>query len=224
MQDGLRKVGDDYDQKYRTHNYFHYRSWLFGPFVRAMVLKAKLKPGQNVLDVGCGQGLFSSFFGGMGLHTLGIDISPEGIRSASATYGSPHTRFEVADVRSIDFDTQFDCVFVRACSLYNTTDLESARETTTRLLGMVKGGGVLIFDYYTNLCSKKSSATWMYHSMSGIRRHFTEYWGSRTYFSLRIDTLFAGRFAFSGLFSAVGAFLSSTLGIGGDVVVFVRKT
>ncbi len=147
MSNNLNNIANDYNEKYRRDVYFRYKTWLYKPYIRAIVRKAKLRPGDRVLDAGCGQGFFSSLFDAMGFTTLGIDISSEGIRSAIANYSSTNTTFRVGDLRSLDLRNEFDCVFARSCSVYNTEEFEISPEITAILLRLVKIGGVLIFDY-----------------------------------------------------------------------------
>ena len=228
MNDAVSETPDSaeqhYDDKYRRSGYFTYRTWLYRPYIRALATKARLKPGDRVLDAGCGQGFFSSLFGKMGFETLGIDISSQGIRSANAEYGSPNTKFRKGDLRSFTITNEFDCVYTRSCSLYNTADFERSRDITTLLLKMVRIGGVLVFDYYTNLCPRDRSATWAYHSLQSTREHFRRFSGAKVYFSLRLETMVLGRLAFTPAVSAVNALFGKTTGIGGDLVAFVRKT
>jgi SAM-dependent methyltransferase len=171
--------------------------------------------------VGCGQGFFTSLFANEGMESLGADLSAEGVAQARNVYGKTGAKFEVGDALRLPYAATFDCVYSRSCSLYNRPDFAEQRAVTDTLLGYVRPGGVLIFDYYTNLCARKQGGSWRYHSMNEARRHFSQYPGSRVYFSLRFDTLLLGSFAFglSGL-SALGSRIS---GAGGELVVLVRK-
>lgn len=75
--------GRDYNEAYRYPNFFRHRRWIFRPFIRALAKKARLARGSTVLDVGCGQGFFTSLFSELGMQTSGVDISSEAIRSAT---------------------------------------------------------------------------------------------------------------------------------------------
>jgi len=223
MSTNLSEIARKYDIKYRNSEFFHYRKWLFRPFVKAIVAKARLQSGYRVLDAGCGQGFFSGLFAELGMRTLGVDISSEAIRMATGKYGSSGATFEVGDVEHLHFENSFDCVFVRGCSLYNSEDFAANQRVTDGFLRYAKPGGVLIFDYYTNLCTRKKSKSWQYHSVAAAKRHFSGYTGAEVYFSLRLDTLLFGRFAFSRIMSQFGKLFSSTTGFGGDLVVFVPR-
>ena len=114
-----------YNRQYQTPNVFGYREWLYDRYISSLIRACGLKPGGSVLDVGCGQGLFSYLFQKNGMTVHGIDISEAGIRSAEAAYGHLNISFAVADVESKVFEQQFDCVFARGLSLYNRADFVS---------------------------------------------------------------------------------------------------
>jgi SAM-dependent methyltransferase len=67
-----------------------------------------LQPGMRVLDVGCGPGRHSIALAQRGIEVLGVDLSPDFIELARAAGSTAH--FEVADVRELDYDAQFDAV------------------------------------------------------------------------------------------------------------------
>jgi len=223
MSAALSDLARDYDQKYRAGEYFRYRRWLFRPFVKALTTRAKLRSGSSVLDAGCGQGFFSGLFAELGMRPVGVDISGEAVQTARKNYAAGGATFEVGDVSSLRYENEFDCVFVRGCSLYNSEGFVANQHVTESFLRYAKKGGVLIFDYYTNFCPRKVSKSWLYHSLNDTRRHFSRYAGAEIYFSLRLDTLFAGRFGFSKVMTRLGEIISRTAGLGGELVVLVPK-
>ena len=60
-----------------------------------------------------GRAFFSSLFADFGLKAVGVDISPEGIRSAERDYSFSGAKFEVGDVLSLECEGAYDCVFAR---------------------------------------------------------------------------------------------------------------
>ncbi|KAL9621015.1 MAG: hypothetical protein Q9160_004533 [Pyrenula sp. 1 TL-2023] len=60
------------------------------------------QPTDRVLDVGCGDGVFTAKFSSSVAEVLGIDASPSMIESASHTYGSPNATFKVVDCKYLD--------------------------------------------------------------------------------------------------------------------------
>ncbi len=70
------------------------------------------KPGERILDLGCGTGHLTAKIAEAGARVVGVDRSPEMIRQAREKY--PSLRFEVMDAREIVLDGNFDAVFSNA--------------------------------------------------------------------------------------------------------------
>jgi SAM-dependent methyltransferase len=217
------KSSTGYDEKYRSSNYFGYRVWLYRPFVNALVCKAGLRHGERLLDAGCGQGFFTQLFAERGLDAVGVDVSAAGLSSAAEMYRSSGAKFELGDVLELACRNEFDCVFTRSCSLYNSREFETKHDVTDQLLSYLRPGGILIFDYYSRLGATEQSQEWIYHSLASVQNHFSRYPGAEVYFSLRMETMLLGRLAFSRQVSGACAWLGSRLGLGGELVVFLRK-
>jgi SAM-dependent methyltransferase len=210
-----------YDRKYTTPNFFGDRRWLYRPFIKALVKKTRLKPGMSLLDAGCGQGFFTTLFAEEGINALGVDLSSVGIEVAKKSSELPQAQFQVGDILQLPFERQFDCVFIRSCSLYNTTTFSSDTSVTDQMMRYLRPGGLLIFDYYSRLSPRVHADGWLYHSMAQVKAHFKNYSNHEVYFSLRFDALLLGRFAFSPFISYIANFISRKTGIGGDIVVIV---
>lgn len=73
---------------------------------------ADVRPGERVLDVGCGTGQLTARLAELGADVLGIDSSPAMVEAARKAY--PTISFEVADVVELDIDSGFDLVFSNA--------------------------------------------------------------------------------------------------------------
>lgn len=224
MSNDADEIRVAYDNYYRRNNYFGYRRWLYRPFVKSIVREAELKKGAKVLDVGCGQGFFSSLFADEGMATLGVDLSPEGVQSATKTYGRNGLHFEAANIFSFQANDSFDLVFSRSCSLYNTPSIVSDRGTTETLLRFVRPNGILVVDYHTNFSPRKHSRDWLHHSLATYQAHFSAYPGTRIYFSLRLAPIVLRQIGFSTFFTRLDSKLSRALGIGGELLAFVRKS
>lgn len=70
------------------------------------------KPGERILDIGCGTGHLTAEIAATGAIVTGMDRSPEMIAEAKAKH--PKLEFEVRDARELSFDRQFDAVFSNA--------------------------------------------------------------------------------------------------------------
>jgi 2-polyprenyl-3-methyl-5-hydroxy-6-metoxy-1,4-benzoquinol methylase len=218
-----QELAEGYDEKYRQSNYFQYRVWLYRPFVRALAKRAKLRRGGRLLDAGCGQGFFTSLFAGLGFKAVGVDISAAGVSAANQAYHSSGASFKVGNVLQLECRNEFDCVFSRSCSLYNSEDFETKHGVTDRLLTYVRPGGILIFDYYSRLDGNRKPKQWIYHSLGSVQKHFSRYAGTEVYFSLRFDALFLANLALTRPVTTLTAQLSRRTGIGGELLALVRK-
>lgn len=70
------------------------------------------KPGERILDVGCGTGHLTAQIAETGAQVIGTDASSTMIQQAREKY--PSLRFEVMDAREIAFPEPFDAVFSNA--------------------------------------------------------------------------------------------------------------
>jgi ubiquinone/menaquinone biosynthesis C-methylase UbiE len=79
--------------------------------VQACVDRCRLRPGMQVLDLGCGSGVFSHLLRQHGLEVTGVDISPRLVELGRRLY--PDVTFLVGDAEALPFeDARFDCVFL----------------------------------------------------------------------------------------------------------------
>ncbi len=72
----------------------------------------EVKPGERVLDLGCGTGHLTSEIQKLGANVTGIDASAEMIERAASAH--PEVNFEVANGADFHFDEPFDAVFSNA--------------------------------------------------------------------------------------------------------------
>ncbi len=70
------------------------------------------KPGETILDLGCGTGHLTNLISESGASVQGIDSSPKMIEQAKLKY--PAIKFEVMDATNFAFETKFDAVFSNA--------------------------------------------------------------------------------------------------------------
>ncbi len=98
------ELARDYDRWYDTpagRAYDRVQKW----DVRHLLRRAR--PGERLLEVGCGTGHWCSFFASMGYEVFGVDVSAEMIAVARGSVGG--CRFEVGDGCALRFeDGSFD--------------------------------------------------------------------------------------------------------------------
>ena len=93
------------------------------------------KPGERVLDLGCGTGQLTSLIAERGAEVVGLDASAEMIGQARQNY--PRMRFVLADAAKMDFAGEFDAVFSNA-ALHWMMDAAAVAAAISRAL--VTGG------------------------------------------------------------------------------------
>ena len=109
-----------------------------------------LKPGDRLLDLGCGPGLYASRLAENGMKVTGIDISER-----SLNYAIAQSKEEVLDIEfrrvnffDIDYSQEFDAV-IQTNGEMNTFSDEKRDELLGILHQALKSDGLLIFDITT---------------------------------------------------------------------------
>lgn len=99
------------------------------------------KPGERILDLGCGTGHLSDRIAQSGAIVLGIDSSPQMIAQARECY--PQLNFEVVDGEHLPYYAEFDAVFSNA-ALHWMTQPERVIEGLWR---SIKPGGRFVAEF-----------------------------------------------------------------------------
>lgn len=108
-------------------------------------------PNHSILDVGCGNGFYSSLFQQRGLHVTGVDRSAKAIEYCRETYGTV-CNWICDDAFQLNELGQFDCVFCFWFMYFNAfEDLRQAASDTGRLMQYLKPGGKLFFIWHSDL-------------------------------------------------------------------------
>lgn len=99
---------------------------------------------KEILDVGCGTGSHLAKLEEFGLTGIGIDLNEKMIEFAKQKY--PSLKFDVKDMRELDYSNQFDAVLCLCTTFsYNTTN----DEVVASLRGFSKAlrkGGIIVID------------------------------------------------------------------------------
>ena len=83
---------------------------------KKLISELRLKGSERILDLGCGDGLLTAELARLvpdGL-ALGIDSCESMMRTARKDHAAPNLRFELQDINTIDFESQFDLIYSNA--------------------------------------------------------------------------------------------------------------
>jgi trans-aconitate methyltransferase len=93
------------------------------------------RPGERILDLGCGTGHLTAEIADRGATPVGVDSDPEMLATAREQH--PGIEFRVGDIREVRFDEPFDAVFSNAAFHWVP---EAARAAATVAAALKPGG------------------------------------------------------------------------------------
>lgn len=129
-----------------------------GDVVAQVLKQLAIRPGEQILDLGCGNGWATRLMAkaAAGATAVGIDASPKMIARADELHSfTIRARYEVGAFEALDSpDGKFDRIFSME-ALYYAVDLEKA---LAEMLRVLKPGGVcdVVLDYYEENAASKS--------------------------------------------------------------------
>lgn len=129
------KVQGDYDTIAQA--FFDSRSNMRWPELDAMI--AELKPGQKILDIGCGTGRLCKQVEEKSVDYFGVDISSKEIELARQA--CPAGDFQIASMRNLPFeDETFDVIF-HIAALHHLVTKQERLEALAEVYRVLKPGG-----------------------------------------------------------------------------------
>ncbi len=111
-----------------------------------LIEKMELKGGEQILDVGCGDGKISNLISQKLVEgsLLGIDRSPSMVDFATQNYTTNSCRFQLLDLNNFSVEGLYDCVTIFSALFC----FENPESTLKKLLKALKPGGRLyVLDY-----------------------------------------------------------------------------
>ena len=124
-----------------------------GPYPSAKKFVEFLKPGDKVLDLGCGGGIQSHFFAQQGFETWGIDADEMEVKRARENFQASNLRFGVSAAEEISFENEFFNGVYSAAVLHNIPLERPARE----IYRVAKNGAVIFLEFPLTYVSAERS-------------------------------------------------------------------
>jgi ubiquinone/menaquinone biosynthesis C-methylase UbiE len=115
--------------------------------VEWIIRQLGLRPGQRVLDLGCGPGLYCERLARRGLEVVGIDFSPRSIEHAQqrARKQSLAIDYVVQDYTRLDRDAEFDAALLIYLD-FGVLSNDDRDEVLRRVRRALRSGGAFVFD------------------------------------------------------------------------------
>ncbi len=128
-------VSNWYDNLVGSKGQYYHQHVIFPNALRLL----ELSVGMNVLDLACGQGVFSRELAAQGCHVIGIDSAKHLIEKAIHYPGTGDTTYYVDDARSLSKikDKQFD----RIVSILAIQNIDPIDELFTKVSSLLKESG-----------------------------------------------------------------------------------
>lgn len=122
-------------------------------FIRASVdWLCSLKPGggHDVLDLGCGPGLYAQMLAQRGYRITGVDVSERSIAYAreQAKVSGYDITYCCQDYLEIEYESEFDMIILIYCD-FGVLSPESRAELLKRCKRALRPGGVLVMDVFS---------------------------------------------------------------------------
>lgn len=113
-----------------------------------------IRPGDTVIDLGCGNGVLTGQFSEMGAHVIGVDASAEMLEIARKNY--PALQFEQADALDFTVNNPADALFSNA--VFHWIDKEKQGVLLTQVNKALKRHGQLVCEFGGKGCADKVHA------------------------------------------------------------------
>ncbi|MBW4596354.1 MAG: class I SAM-dependent methyltransferase [Brasilonema angustatum HA4187-MV1] len=99
------------------------------------------KPGECILDLGCGTGHLTHKIASLGAEVIGIDSAPTMIEQARKNY--PPLDFEVVDAKNLPYTEKFDSIFSNAVLHW----IKEPEEVVVGINRALKSGGRFVAEF-----------------------------------------------------------------------------
>jgi SAM-dependent methyltransferase len=170
-------------------------------FVKSLIKKYQLAPGGSLLDVGCGNGRYASYFEREGLNVTAVDLSKEAIDYCSRSHNAK-IRFICGNMFDLEYDQCFDYGFCNFFTFFNSFDVPSQGKLfVDKLMKVLRPKGKLIFVWISDLSAVRLAAG-RFGIMNYTMKQLEEMFSGYSVASYAIDSCarlcaIMGRYSFS---------------------------
>lgn len=131
----------------------------------------KYQPGERLLDLGCGPGLYTTRFHEQGLNVTGIDYSKRSLNYAKeqADKGQQAIEYIYQNYLEIDYQSIFDLATLIYCD-FGVLSEGDRSQLLKKIHGALKPDGYFVFDVWTPANSELTSVykNWFIHEKQGF--------------------------------------------------------
>lgn len=103
---------------------------------------SKMKKNSKILDCGCGNGRNFKFLSENGFDVYGTDTSPKIINDNKKKFKKHKNKFELGDIRFLEFKENFFDVIISEASMYYQS-IEDLKKTIERFYYLLKPNGII---------------------------------------------------------------------------------
>ena len=124
---------------------------------------------QQLLDLGCGPGIYTEHFRKAGYTVTGIDYSKRSIEYAQeqTLHNKSNIQYIYQNYLTIDYNERFDVITLIYCD-YATLSITDRLILLKKIYQALKPNGKFIFDVFTPRMRKAESHSWYYSKESGF--------------------------------------------------------
>jgi SAM-dependent methyltransferase len=166
FEDIADHLGSAYDRYAHTKGTVHE--------VDHIVVALDLKPGERILDVGCGTGRHSLELARRGFDVHGIDISERFIEIARGV-ADPLATFERVDARTMEFESNFDAVICLCQGAFGMMTADGEDDAVVAgMAGALQPGGRVALSAFNAYFAVKYHDGAQFDAATGVSHELTE--------------------------------------------------
>lgn len=163
----MRLFNGWFDTRWYAMLYGHRDQEDASEMVLPIIEKARLRPGDRVLDMGCGRGRHAEIFTREGMRVTGIDLSTASVEEARSRV--PDAEFKVHDICEPFAISAFDAVVCLFTSLGLSDDRMEDQRAVDAAAVALRIGGIFVLDLLNGAVVSRTLVTEDTLEIEGVR-------------------------------------------------------